>query len=107
MFACRGVFEVHRNGKPPELCTGVQAHLSSSASPKVLEVVTKFSPEVSLNEVSRLSTWPSQFHHGGAREENIALYFFARDVERQVYEYHSYIGSWPFDANISFFSCNN
>lgn len=85
-YIWQGVFEVHRNGKPPELCTGVQAHLSSSASPKVLEVVTKFSPEVSLNEVSRLSTWPSQFHHGGAREDNIALYFFARDVES--YERH-------------------
>jgi hypothetical protein len=102
LFACRGVFEVHRNGKPPELCTGVQAHLSSSASPKVPEVVTKFSSEVSLNEVSRLSTWPSQFHHGGARVDNIALYFFARDLERQVYEYHSCIDSRLLDANISF-----
>jgi hypothetical protein len=85
-YIWQGVFEVHRNGKPPELCTGVQAHLSSSASPKVLEVVTKFSSEVSLNEVSRLSTWPSQFHHGGARVDNIALYFFARDPES--YERH-------------------
>ncbi|XP_004511407.1 protein PARALOG OF AIPP2-like isoform X2 [Cicer arietinum] len=85
-YIWQGVFEVHRNGKPPELCNGVQAHLSSSASPKVLEVVTKFSPEVSLEEVSRLSTWPSQFHHDGAREDNIALYFFARDVES--YERH-------------------
>lgn len=84
-IACRGVFEVHRNAKSPDLCTGVQAHLSSCASPKVLEVVTKFLPKVPLNEVSRLSTWPSQFHHGGAREDNIALYFFARDVERQVH----------------------
>ncbi|CAJ2650897.1 unnamed protein product [Trifolium pratense] len=85
-YIWQGVFEVHRNGKPPELCTGVQAHLSSSASPKVLEVVTKFSSEVPLNEVSRLSTWPSQFHRGGARVDNIALYFFARDVES--YERH-------------------
>ncbi|CAK8539204.1 unnamed protein product [Lathyrus sativus] len=85
-YIWQGVFEVHRNEKSPELYTGVQAHLSSSASPKVLEALTKFSPEVSLNEVSRLSTWPSQFHHGGAREDNIALYFFARDVES--YERH-------------------
>ncbi|KAK7308871.1 hypothetical protein RJT34_05176 [Clitoria ternatea] len=82
----QGVFEVHRNGKPPDLCTGVQAHLSSCASPKVLEVVNKFVPKVPLNEVSRLSTWPSQFHHGGALEDNIALYFFARDIES--YERH-------------------
>ncbi|CAL5208501.1 unnamed protein product [Lathyrus oleraceus] len=85
-YIWQGVFEVHRNEKSPELYTGVQAHLSSSASPKVLEALTKFSSEVSLNEVSRLSTWPSQFHHGGAREDNIALYFFARDVES--YERH-------------------
>ncbi|XP_058778432.1 uncharacterized protein LOC131652556 isoform X3 [Vicia villosa] len=85
-YIWQGVFEVHRNEKSPELYSGVQAHLSSSASPKVLEALTKFNPEVSLNEVSRLSTWPSQFHHGGAREDNIALYFFARDVES--YERH-------------------
>lgn len=97
---------MHRNEKSPELYTGVQAHLSSSASPKVLEALTKFSSEVSLNEVSRLSTWPSQFHHGGAREDNIALYFFARDVERQVYKYHSYIYRPPLDANISFCCIN-
>lgn len=88
--SCRGVFEVHRSGKPPDLYTGIQAHLSSCASPKVLDVVNKFLPEVSLHEVSRLSTWPSQFHQGGgAKEDNIALYFFAKDIERQEYKYHS------------------
>ncbi|XP_027359877.1 uncharacterized protein LOC113868469 [Abrus precatorius] len=85
-YIWQGIFEVHRNGKPPDLCTGVQAHLSSCASRKVLEVVTKFLPKVALNEVSRISTWPLQFHHGGAREDNIALYFFARDIES--YERH-------------------
>ncbi|KAL5129678.1 Bromodomain adjacent to zinc finger domain protein 2B [Glycine soja] len=77
----QGVFVVHRNGMPPDLYTGIQAHLSACASPKVHEVVKKFLPEVSLNEVSRLSVWPSQFHQGGAKEDNIALYFFARDIE--------------------------
>ena len=90
MFACRGVFEVHRNGNPPDFCAGVQAHLSSCASPKVLEAVNKFLPKVPLNEVSRLSAWPSQFHHVGAREDHIALYFFAKDIERQVYECRSF-----------------
>ncbi|KAK7308008.1 hypothetical protein VNO77_41556 [Canavalia gladiata] len=85
-YIWQGAFEVHRNGNPPELCSGVQAHLSSCASPKVLEVVNKFLPKIPLNEVSRLSTWPSQFHHGGASEDNIALYFFARDIES--YERH-------------------
>ncbi|XP_061354417.1 protein PARALOG OF AIPP2-like isoform X2 [Gastrolobium bilobum] len=85
-YIWQGDFEVHRNGKPPDLCTGVQAHLSSCASPKVLEVVNKFPPEVPVNEVPRLSTWPSQFLQGGVREDNIALYFFARDIES--YERH-------------------
>ncbi|KAK7253141.1 hypothetical protein RIF29_37598 [Crotalaria pallida] len=85
-YIWQGIFEVHRNGKPPDLCTGIQAHLSSCASPKVLEVVNKFLPKVPLNEVSRLSSWPSQFHQGGATEYNIALYFFAKDIES--YERH-------------------
>jgi len=86
--SCRGVFEVHRNGKPPDLYAGIQAHLSACASPKVIETVKNFLPEVSLNEVSRLSIWPAQFHQSGAKEDNIALYFFAKDIERQEYEYH-------------------
>ncbi|RZB79380.1 uncharacterized protein LOC114376286 isoform X2 [Glycine soja] len=80
-YIWQGVFKVHRNGMPPDLYTGIQAHLSACASPKVHEVVKKFLPEVSLNEVSRLSIWPSQFHQGGAKEDNIALYFFAKDIE--------------------------
>ncbi|KAE9596481.1 putative chromatin regulator PHD family [Lupinus albus] len=85
-YIWQGVFEVHRNGKPPDACNGIQAHLSSCASPKVLEAVNKFLPKLPLDEVSRLSTWPSQFHQGGAKEYNIALYFFAKDIES--YERH-------------------
>ncbi|CAL0314557.1 unnamed protein product [Lupinus luteus] len=85
-YIWQGVFEVHRNGKPTDSCNGIQAHLSSCASPKVLEVVSKFLPKLPLDEVSRLSTWPSQFHQGGAKEYNIALYFFAEDIES--YERH-------------------
>jgi hypothetical protein len=88
---CRGVFEVSRSGKSPDLYTGIQAHLSSCASPKVLDAVNKFLPEISLHEVSRLSTWPSHFHQCGAKEDNIALYFFAKDIERQEYEYYSFV----------------
>jgi hypothetical protein len=84
---CRGVFEVNGSGMSPDLYNGIQAHLSSCASPKVLDVVDKFLPEISLHEVSRLSTWPSHFHQCGAKEDNIALYFFAKDIERQEYEY--------------------
>lgn len=82
MHKCRGEFEVHRGGKIPDLCGGIQAHLSSYASPKVLEMVNKFPPKIQLNEVPRLSTWPMKFHESGAKEDNIALYFFAKDQER-------------------------
>jgi hypothetical protein len=96
---CRGVFEVSRSGKSPDLYTGIQAHLSSCASPKVLDAVNKFLPEISLHEVSRLSTWPSHFHQCGAKEDNIALYFFAKDIERQEYEYYSFVET--FDSMLS------
>lgn len=89
---------MHRSGKPHNLYNGIQAHLSSCASPKVLDVVNKFLPEISLHEVSRLSTWPSHFHQAGAKEDNIGLYFFAKDIERQEYEYHSFV---EFDCRIS------
>lgn len=79
---CRGDFEVHRSGKVPELCAGIQAHLSTCASPRVLDMVNKFVCRVPLTEVSRSSTWPTQFHDGGPMEDHIALYFFAKDVDR-------------------------
>ncbi|KAI4295253.1 hypothetical protein L6164_035319 [Bauhinia variegata] len=85
-YIWQGVFEVHRGGNPPDVFAGIQAHLSACASPKVLEVVNKLSPKVHLDEVPRLSTWPFQFNQGGAKEDNIALYFFAKDVES--YERH-------------------
>ncbi|XP_022746958.1 uncharacterized protein LOC111296775 isoform X2 [Durio zibethinus] len=77
----QGAFDVHKDGKPPEFCGGIQAHLSTLASPKVPEVVKTFPHKVSLNEVPRLSTWPTQFHDTGPKEDNIALYFFAKDLE--------------------------
>lgn len=85
LFICSGCFELHRGGKLLELCDGVQAHLSTRASPKVVEVVNKFPHKVSLHEVPRTSTWPSQFYESGAKEDNIALYFFAKDHERYAY----------------------
>lgn len=82
MLEFRGNFELHRGGKSPDLCPGIQAHLSTCASPKVLEVVNKLPTKIYLSEVPRSSTWPSQFHQGGPKENNIALYFFAQDIER-------------------------
>lgn len=79
---CRGSFEVFRSGKILDLREGIQAHLSTCASPKVIEAVNKFNHRIILNEVPRLSTWPVQFQEFGVREDNIALFFFARDCER-------------------------
>uniref|UniRef100_A0A6N2L550 AIPP2-like SPOC-like domain-containing protein n=1 Tax=Salix viminalis TaxID=40686 RepID=A0A6N2L550_SALVM len=77
----RGVFEVRRAEKVIDSYSGIQAHLSTCASPKVLDVVSKFPQKINLDEVPRLSTWPRQFHVTGAKEENIALYFFAKNFE--------------------------
>lgn len=82
LFLCRGSFELQRDGNVLDLCGGIQAHLSTCASPKVLEVVKKFPHKIPLKEVPRLSVWPTQFHQSGVKENNIALYFFAKDLER-------------------------
>ena len=82
MRGCRGCFEVNKSGSFLELCGGIQAHLSTCVSPRVPEVVHKFPQKLSLNEVPRSSAWPMQFYDGGAKEDNIALYFFAKDLER-------------------------
>ncbi|GMI79585.1 hypothetical protein like AT5G16680 [Hibiscus trionum] len=80
-YIWQGAFDVNKHGKPPEFCGGIQAHISTLASPKVLEVVNTFPHKVSLTEVPRMSTWPTQFHKGSPEEDNIALYFFAKDLE--------------------------
>lgn len=64
------------------LCDGIQAHLSTRASPKVSDAVNKFPQKLMLNEISRLSYWPIQFQECGVREDNIALFFFPVDIER-------------------------
>ncbi|KAL8161856.1 hypothetical protein V2J09_013345 [Rumex salicifolius] len=80
-FAWIGSFEVYRDGTTSEHFFGIQAHLSTCASNKVLEMVKKFPQKVPLSEVPRSYTWPVQFQDGGAEEDNIAVYFFAKDVE--------------------------
>ncbi|KAL4377299.1 hypothetical protein GQ457_02G039610 [Hibiscus cannabinus] len=80
-YIWQGAFDVNKHGKPAEFCGGIQAHISTLASPKVLEVVNTFPHKVSLTEVPRLSTWPAQFRNGSPKEDNIALYFFAKDLE--------------------------
>ncbi|XP_075640188.1 ASI1-immunoprecipitated protein 2-like [Castanea sativa] len=77
----QGEFEMQRSEKLPSSCYGMQAHLSTCASPKVLEVVLKLPQKIILEEVPRLSAWPTQFSQNHATEDNIALYFFAKDLE--------------------------
>uniref|UniRef100_A0A2P2M0K8 Zinc finger PHD-type domain-containing protein n=1 Tax=Rhizophora mucronata TaxID=61149 RepID=A0A2P2M0K8_RHIMU len=87
-YIWQGAFDVCRGGKPLETYGGIQAHLSTCASPKVLEVVNKFPHKITFDEVPRLSTWPQLFHDNGAKEDNIALYLFAKDFG----SYESYKG---------------
>ncbi|KAI3918533.1 hypothetical protein MKX01_041853 [Papaver californicum] len=79
-YIWQGGFEVQKSERVVELLDGVQAHLSTGSSPKVPEVVSKFPYKVLLEEVPRLTAWPSQFQDQ-ATEENIGVYFFAKDIE--------------------------
>ncbi|XP_043694690.1 uncharacterized protein LOC122645453 isoform X2 [Telopea speciosissima] len=88
-YIWHGCFKVQGSGMLAELCDGIQAHLSTRASPKVIEVVNKFPSEVQMEEVPRLSTWPVQFQEHPATEDNIALYFFAKDLESYERSYKS------------------
>ena len=78
----RGDFELWRTGRSPELCDGFQAHLSCSASPKVLEVAKKFPSRVQLEELPRQDSWPIQFQKNGPTYDSIGVFFFARDTHR-------------------------
>ncbi|XP_064957194.1 protein PARALOG OF AIPP2-like isoform X1 [Musa acuminata AAA Group] len=80
-YIWQGAFEVLRTAKPPALFDGIQAHLSAYVSPKALEVATHFPCKVQLEEVPRLNSWPLQFYENSPKEENIALFFFAKDTE--------------------------
>ncbi|CAM0949997.1 unnamed protein product [Alopecurus aequalis] len=85
-YIWQGDFELWRTGRSPELCDGFQAHLSCSASPKVLEVAKKFPSRVQLEELPRQDSWPIQFQENGPTHDNIGVFFFARDTHS--YEHH-------------------
>lgn len=76
----KGAFKLEKSGQLPTDCYGVQAHLSTRASSKVVDLVHKFSPELRLKEVPRLHTWPLRFQNNHLTEKDIALYFFAQDL---------------------------
>ncbi|XP_031483646.1 uncharacterized protein LOC116253055 isoform X2 [Nymphaea colorata] len=86
-YIWQGSFEVQRSGKIADFCDGVQAHLSTCASPKVVEAANGFPSRVQLEEIPRLSLWPVQFQAKYPTEDNIALYFFAKDVESYERDY--------------------
>ncbi|KAL5224365.1 hypothetical protein ABZP36_011004 [Zizania latifolia] len=77
----QGIFEVSRPGNSPEMYDGFQGHLSTCASPKVLEIVKQLPQRIQLEEVPWHSSWPLQFREVRPNEDNIALFFFAKDVE--------------------------
>jgi hypothetical protein len=67
----------------------------------VPEIVKEFPLQVQLEEVPRQKTWPVQFEEGGGpMENNIAIYFFARDCERSVFSgiclAPSFLGFWGY-----------
>ncbi|XP_073306533.1 uncharacterized protein [Primulina huaijiensis] len=86
-YIWQGSFEIYRNGKVFTLLDGIQAHTSTCASIKVIEFVNKFKSRIVLNEVPRLSTWPLQFQEHGVGEDNIALFFFAKDLDSYAKSY--------------------
>ncbi|CAK7356160.1 unnamed protein product [Dovyalis caffra] len=78
----QGGFGIQRSGRLVSSCDGIQAHISSCASPKVHEIVRKLPQKILAEQASRLVMWPTQLPESQAKEENIALYFFAKDIER-------------------------
>ncbi|XP_051132998.1 uncharacterized protein LOC127252732 [Andrographis paniculata] len=80
-YIWQGCFEIYRGSKLFDLWEGIQAHVSTCASPKVIEAANKLKDRIVLYEVPRLSTWPIHFKEHGATEDSVALFFFARDVE--------------------------
>lgn len=77
----QGGFGIQRSGVFISSCDGIQAHASSCASPKVHEIVRKFPQKILAEQASSLVMWPTQPPESEAKEENIALYFFAKDLE--------------------------
>ncbi|KAL0904932.1 hypothetical protein M5K25_027096 [Dendrobium thyrsiflorum] len=72
----QGSFNVIGTGNHSKMFFGIQAHLSTCASPRVYKLATKVPGNVQLEEVSHISSWPLQL-----QDENIALFFFAKDAE--------------------------
>jgi hypothetical protein len=92
LFYFRGSFEILRRGIP-EVFNGIQAYLSTCASFKVREVGIQLPHKIQLVEVPRHSSWPLQFKEVNPTEDNIALFFFAKDAERYCFPHVSLVSS--------------
>uniref|UniRef100_A0A5B6Z9X3 AIPP2-like SPOC-like domain-containing protein n=1 Tax=Davidia involucrata TaxID=16924 RepID=A0A5B6Z9X3_DAVIN len=88
-YIWKGGFEIQSSGILSSFCYGIQAHLSTCASPKVHEAAKKFPCKVLLEEVPRLSTWPAQYLENHPKEDSVGLYFFAEDLESYRRNYES------------------
>ncbi|MED6167690.1 hypothetical protein PIB30_005317 [Stylosanthes scabra] len=75
----QGKFLIQRIEEISTICDGIQAHLSTCASPEVLDVVDRLPNMIVLDKLPRLTMWPSQFTEGQPTEDKIVLYFFAED----------------------------
>ncbi|XP_062205871.1 protein PARALOG OF AIPP2-like [Phragmites australis] len=80
-YIWQGSFEVSRHGNSTKMFDGIQAYLSTCASSKAREVGKQLPHKILLAEVTRHSSWPLQFKEVNPTEDNIALFFFAKDVE--------------------------
>ncbi|KAL6906353.1 hypothetical protein ACP4OV_003954 [Aristida adscensionis] len=81
LYIWQGSFEVSRQRNSHEMFHGIQAYLSTCASSKVLELVKQLPDKIQLTEVPRHYSWPLQFKEINPTKDNIALFFFAKDVE--------------------------
>ncbi|XP_042448546.1 uncharacterized protein LOC122033566 isoform X2 [Zingiber officinale] len=80
-YIWQGAFEVSTSTRSLTVLDGFQAHLSSYVSPIALEVAGQLPCKVQLEEVPRLSSWPLQFCENNPKEDNIALFFFAKNID--------------------------
>ncbi|XP_062200739.1 protein PARALOG OF AIPP2-like isoform X2 [Phragmites australis] len=80
-YIWQGSFEVSRYGNSPKMFDGIQAYLSTCASSIVREVGKQLPHKIQLAEVPWRSSWPLQFKEVNPTEDNIALFFFAKDAE--------------------------
>ncbi|CAI8604376.1 unnamed protein product [Vicia faba] len=71
---------------------GLLAHLSSLASPKVLEEADLFPEVLSADLLPRSSVWPNSFKKEGPTDKSIALYFFPVNERSSISAFDKLVG---------------